>query len=93
MDSPICLRSEHTSMCLKQIRSCKTPGPDSLRGHVLKASANELTDPLTKLFQFLLNSQIVPNTWKLSFVWPIPKKVGTNKIRRFPPCSLNINTC
>ncbi len=30
--SPICLRSEHTRMCLKQIRSCKVPGPDGLRG-------------------------------------------------------------
>ncbi len=91
--SPICLRSEHTRMCLKQIRSCKVPGPDCLRGHVLQVGANELTDPLTKLFQCLLYCQIVPNMWKLSFIRPIPKKSGGEKIRRLPPCSHNISSC
>ncbi len=75
-------------MYLKQIRSCKAAGPDGLRGRVLKTCANELTDPLTKLFQFLLNSQSVPNLWKLSFIRPIPKKVGVKLFENFRPVAL-----
>jgi len=62
----------------------KAPGPGDLRGRVLKLCANELTDSLTKLFQFLSDLQIVLNTWKLSFIQPLLK----NEIKKCSPVSL-----
>lgn len=63
--SLICLTGDQIRRCPKCIRTSKALGPDGLKGSVLKTCANELTDPLTKLFLFLLYLHIVPNTWKL----------------------------
>jgi len=85
---PISLTGDQIRRSLKCIKPYKAPGPDGLRGRVLKICANELTDPLTKLFQFLSKLQIVPNAWKLSFIRPLLKKVRAKNLEDFRPVAL-----
>lgn len=59
---PIWLTGDQIRRSLKCIKPYKAPGPDGLKGRVLKICVNELTDPLTKLFQVLLDLQTIPST-------------------------------
>lgn len=54
---------------LKRLNPLKAPGPDRLRGRVLK-NFNQLSGPLTRVFQQFLDSGSVPNQRKESAIIP-----------------------
>ena len=58
---------------LKCIHCGKASGPDNIGSKLLKACAQQLADPLCRLFQASLDQRIVPYVWKMSEITPIPK--------------------
>ncbi len=61
---PIQLSEEEVGRCLSRIKPNKAPGPDGLRGRVLKSCAQQLRGVITQLFQTLLDRCTFPNQWK-----------------------------
>lgn len=58
---------------LNEIDITKGPGPDGIPNLILKAMANELALPLTRLFNTSLTAGKFPDVWKKSYVTPIHK--------------------
>lgn len=73
---------------LNQIKPKKAPGPDGLSGKILKFCSHQLKGVLTNLFQILLHTSTVPNTWKQSNIVPVPKKPGATELNDFRPIAL-----
>jgi len=84
----IILKEHETAASLACIKPNKAPGPDGLKGRVLKDCAFQLTGVLTKLFQLLLNEKVVPSSWKLSNIIPVPKISNANQSKDFRPIAL-----
>lgn len=87
-NSTIQLSEEEVGTCLSRIKPHKAPGPDGLRGKVLKTCAAQLTSVLTRLFQFLLVNCTMPTTWKVSTIRPVPKTTGSKELNNFRPIAL-----
>ncbi len=85
---PVTLTEHEIASSLACIKPNKAPGPDGLRGRVLKDCTMQLKGVLTKLFQLLLDSCTVPKIWKTSNIVPIPKKPGASELKDFRPISL-----
>lgn len=58
---PIQLSEREIAMCLSKIRPNIAPGPDGLRGRVLKVCPHQLKGVITQLFQTLLDGCIFPH--------------------------------
>lgn len=78
---------------LRQVNPYKAPGPDRLRGRVLKDCSTQLSGVFTKLFQGLLDSSCVPYQWKESTIIPIPKKTHAKDPKDFRPVALTSLLC
>ena len=63
---------ELVASVLSRVNPHRAPGPDRLRGRVLKDCSTQLSGVFTKLFQSLLGSSFVPHRWKETTVVPIP---------------------
>ena len=72
-DPLIVLSEEEVLFSLKNIKMGKSSGPDNITASVLKACASQLQTPLRRLFQTSLDKGIVPTSWKLSQITPVPK--------------------
>ena len=59
---------------IDRLKPNKSPGPDEVFARVLKQCKEELSQPLTKLFNQSLNEGVVPDSWKTANVVPIFKK-------------------
>ena len=73
--SPITFSTRKVQKALLQFNTSKSSGPDGIPAIVLKSCAPELALVLNKLFQLSYNLGIFPSSWKLTHVFPIPKKV------------------
>ena len=58
---------------MKRCKINKSCGPDKIGARVLKLCASQLSAPLQTLFQASLDQSIVPDSWKLSEIVPVPK--------------------
>lgn len=70
---------------LRKVKLHKAPGPDGLKGKVLKESAVQLGHVCTRLFQIFLDSGFVPLAWKNSTVIPVPKIPFAKPLNYFRP--------
>ena len=60
---------------LRQLNPGKAAGPDSISPRVLKELAEELSDPLTRIFQKSLEEKKVPSDWmEANVAAPVFKK-------------------
>ena len=60
---------------LDNININKTPGPDGIRGSILKDCSNSLCRPLSISFKLIYNTGIIPVEWKSANIVPIQKRV------------------
>ena len=56
---------------LKSLNISKASGPDLVSPRLLKEGANQLSTPLSKFFNRLINSGQFPQAWKKAHVTPV----------------------
>ncbi|XP_070560222.1 uncharacterized protein [Ptychodera flava] len=59
---------------LSQLHPSKAPGPDKVSPRILITVAQQITKPLTLLFNHSLSTGEVPNDWRRANVTPVFKK-------------------
>lgn len=59
--STLIIDEQRLTSILHRVNPHKAPGPDGLRGRVLKYCSTQLGGVLTRLFQLLLDSGCIPN--------------------------------
>ena len=78
---------------LKNLKSSKSTGPDSIPAFILKEAAQELAPILTLIFQRSLDTGIVPEEWRKAWIVPIYKKGDKHLPGKYRPVSLTPITC
>ncbi len=63
-------------------------GPDNLHPHLLKLCADKIYDPITCLFNYIMNTQLIPQEWKIHKIIPVPKKGDLTLTKNYRPISL-----
>lgn len=58
---------------LCSLKNNKASGPDQIPNELLKYGTNALLSPITKLFNKILETEIVPKQWSHGFIVPIQK--------------------
>ena len=76
------------SEILKHLKNSSSPGPDEISQRVLKEVANEVSIPLSILFNKTMRSGTVPSDWKKANVIPIYKSGQKGKPVNYRPISL-----
>ena len=77
---------------LKNLKSSKATGPDSIPAFILKEAARELAPIMTLIFQRSLDTGIVPEEWRKAWIVPIYEK-GEHLPGNYRPVSLTSITC
>ena len=78
---------------LSQLDETKAPGPDGIPATILSRCAEELSHPLSVLYQKSLEEGRLPKEWKLARISPIYKKGSKRKPENYRPVSLTSQTC
>jgi len=86
--SNIVITTSEVADILLNLETGKACGPDGINNIVLKNCANELSGPLSKLFNQSLQSGVFPNIWKEANVAPIFKKNNPSDPSNYRPISL-----
>lgn len=73
---------------LRGTRVNSSPGPDNVSGRDLRLGAEQLGGVFPILFQRSMNAGTVPQLWKHSTVFPIPKKTTINTLNDPGPVAL-----
>ena len=85
--------SDGVKHLLLNLNPSKAAGPDQISPRVLKELANELADPLSKVFQHSISSGTVPKQWREATVAPIFKKGDKHNAANYRPVSLTSICC
>ena len=78
---------------LKNLKTHKATGPDSIQTFILKAAADELAPALVVLFQLSLDQGEIPADWREALVVPIFKIGDKHQAANYRPVSLTSITC
>lgn len=73
---------------LTKLETSKAIGPDGIPSKILKDFADELTHPITELFNQSLTSGKVPSDWKRANIIPVYKKEDRRIVKNYRPISL-----
>jgi len=74
----------------------KSSGMDNLSGFFVKIFEIELLAPLSKLFNLIKNSLVIPLLWKIAKIFPVHKKGVISSVSNYRPVSkvwLNFLNC
>ena len=78
---------------LRGLKPHKATGPDMVPARFLRDYAMELSNIISKLFQFSIDSGTIPNDWKTASIVPIFKKGEKHKPANYRPVSLTSICC
>jgi len=78
---------------LGKLRDDKAAGADELVPKFLNLIKQELACPLTILFRSIMESESVPDDWKVANVVPVHKGRSRNVATNYRPISLNSQLC
>ena len=73
---------------LEKLDPCKAAGPDGIPPSILKNLADELSTPITLIFNKSLKEGTVPEDWRTAHIIPIFKKGSRSKPGNYRPISL-----
>ena len=76
---------------IKSQKMEKSPGPDKITNELLKGTIIEITPILTKIFNNILTTSLIPPEWKKSHIILIHKKGNKGDIENYRPISLMSN--
>ena len=71
---PIYFERDKVKDLLLSLKTDKSPGPDGLHPIVLQRCAEEISLPLSLIFQKYFDTGQLPTDWKLAVVSPISRK-------------------
>ena len=86
--SVIMTSPDEVKSILETLKIGKASGPDYINNYVLKMCAAELSEPLSKLFNYSLSQSKVPKIWKEANVTPVFKKDDPSDYSNYRPISL-----
>jgi len=89
----IVVSEEKVKRMLKDLKPDKSPGPDGIHPLLLRNAADEVTRPLTILYNKSINSGQVPVDWRKANITPIYKKGPRNEHGNYRPVSLTSVVC
>ena len=78
---------------IKNMKDNKSPGVDGIPRKLLKEIVEQISTPLTKVFNFSLQEGIVPSEWKDANITSLFKKGWRNKPENYRPVSLTSIVC
>lgn len=82
---------EETRQELKNLKIGKISGPDKIENETLKNLRKALVEPLTKLFNIIIETGVVPKQWGTSEIIILYKKGEKSDINNYRPISLSAN--
>jgi hypothetical protein len=85
---PLNIAEDHVVSVFKRLNPNKAPGPDGVKGKILKNCASQLGKIFTLIFQLLLDSHIMPRAWRTSTIIPVPKSASASEPKDFRPVAL-----
>jgi len=85
-DSDFFTESEIRS-ALQQIKSTKAQGHDEIPSNVLKDLSQSVIRPLTRLFNLIIETGIIPKGWKVSRIVPVFKSGDKTLVSNYRPIS------
>ena len=74
--------------CTRKIKPKMSSGYDNISNRVLKESINQISDPLSHIFNLSLTSGSVPTNMKIAKIVPIFKSGDQNMLNNYRPVSL-----
>ncbi len=74
-------------------KSSKVAGPDLIENEMLKNFKKELKKVLTKLFERIINEEIIPKQWNVAEIILPHKKGNCKQIDNYRLISLTSNLC
>ena len=89
----IVVREEDVLELLNKVNPYKSAGDDQIHGNILKECADELCEPLTKLFNLSIQSGIVPASWKSATITALHKGDEKYLTCNYRPISLTSQLC
>ena len=78
---------------LRSLKASKAPGPDGIHPAILHECSEILSVPLCIIFEKCLNSNFVPEDWRVANVTPIFKKGDRSLPCNYRPVSLTSVVC
>ena len=87
------ITEENVSKILQNLKTDKSPGPDSLHPKLLNKLSKELAVPLTKIFTTSIKTNQIPTEWKKAKVSAIYKKGDKSQAGNYRPVSLTSVVC
>ncbi len=84
----IIIRKDEVRDCMLALNKRKAMGPDQISGWMLSECAEELSFPLTEMFNKSLSQGKLPEVWKAADIVPIYKKGPKEDANNYRPVSL-----
>ncbi|CAF4821678.1 unnamed protein product [Pieris macdunnoughi] len=82
---------EETEKAIDTQKNYKTPGPDGISNEILKQTKVAVAPILTEIFNYVINTEIIPKQWTESIIILIFKKGNHCDIGNYRPISLMSN--
>lgn len=80
--------AHHVCRAMRKLKGHTSAGPDAIPAYVLKGCIEYLAEPITFIFNIILDTGEYPDTWKESRVTPIPKKGSKTMVENYRPVAI-----
>lgn len=84
----IALTEEKVRQGLRRLGPSKAPGPDLIKGRVLRECSEELASIVCQLFNHSLREHSIPTLWKRSEIRPLPEANHPVELNAYRPVAL-----
>ena len=91
--SDIEISESEVKKLLQNLDPAKSPGVDNIHPRILKEAAENLSFPLTHLFNLSLKTGEIPEEWKSANITPLHKKGQKDDPKNYRPVSLTSICC
>ena len=90
---PLVVTPELVAKKIKAMKDNKSPGVDGIPPKLLMETVEQISIPLTRVFNLSLKEGVVPFEWKEANIIPLFKKGSRNKSENYRPVSLTSVIC